>query len=117
MNFFSAQDAARKSTILLVLLFLSAVLSLILLTNLLIMAFLGSFDLDPTYLGAGQPTGLAGFFERFDWGNFLAIGAAVTLVVLAGSLYKISALSGGRQPGGRVSGGTPNQPGHHRSHA
>ena len=95
MNFFSAQDAARKSTILLVLLFLSAVLSLILLTNLLIMAFLGSFDLDPTYLGAGQPTGLAGFFERFDWGNFLAIGTAVTLVVLAGSLYKISALSGG----------------------
>lgn len=95
MDFFSAQDAARSSTTRLVILFLMAVVSLVLLTNLLIMVFLGFFNADPTYLSTENPAGIAGFFEHFDWGHFLAVGAGVTLVIVAGSLYKISALSGG----------------------
>jgi Zn-dependent protease with chaperone function len=95
MDFFSAQDAARNSTVRLIILFFLAVVSLVAVTNLLIMVFLGFFNADHTYLSLDHPTGLSGFFEHFDWGHFLAVGVAVTLVIVAGSLYKMSALSGG----------------------
>jgi len=93
VDFFSAQDAARSQTTRLVVLFLVAVLSLIALTNLLVMGFMTYLLLDTD--GAHQPGALALFFDQFDWGLFFMIGVAVALVVGAGSLYKIVSLRGG----------------------
>ncbi|UCB53889.1 MAG: M48 family metallopeptidase [Thiotrichales bacterium] len=90
MNFFSAQDHARRNTGRLIALFLLAVVSLIVMTNLLVMFVFG-------YLGADQAgtVPVMQLMQHLDWGVFLTIGAAVTLVILLGSLYKIVALSGG----------------------
>ncbi|MCA1765877.1 MAG: hypothetical protein LC633_06485, partial [Desulfobulbaceae bacterium] len=87
MDFFSAQDQARRNTGRLVFLFTMAVISLILMANLLVMAVFGYLQSrDP-----GQPTGL----EAVDWQVFGLVGLGVLLVVGLGSLYKIMALSGG----------------------
>ncbi len=87
MDFFSAQDQARRNTGRLVLLFIMAVISLILMANLLVMAVFGYLQTrDPA-----QPTGL----EAVDWQVFGLVGLGVLLVVGLGSLYKIMALSGG----------------------
>jgi len=86
MDFFTAQDHARRNTGRLVLFFLLAVLSLIVLTNLLVMMVLGYL-----HAGAFHPDSPS----PFDWRIFLYIGCGVILVVTGGTLYKISALSGG----------------------
>lgn len=80
MDFFTAQDQARRNTGRLVFLFALAVLSLVAMTNFLVMALFGYF----------RPGSL-----QFDWQFFCSVGAAVVLVIVAGSLYKIAALSGG----------------------
>ena len=89
MDFFQSQDTARQNTRRLVIFFVLAVISLIIITNLLVMLLFG-------FLGAEQqePT-LALITEQFDWQIFLTIGAGVSLVVLGGSAYKTMALSGG----------------------
>jgi Zn-dependent protease with chaperone function len=81
MDFFTAQDHARRNTGRLVFFFLLAVLSLIVLTNILVMATIGYFR--------------TGSLNPFDWRLFCGIGGAVLLVVAGGTLYKISALSKG----------------------
>lgn len=90
MNFFRSQDDARRNTGRLVALFILAVVSLIVLTNLLIMAVFGYFSLEH-----GGSIGIAQMAELIDWQAFMITGAAVTVVILAGSLYKILALAGG----------------------
>jgi Zn-dependent protease with chaperone function/uncharacterized tellurite resistance protein B-like protein len=80
MDFFAAQDQARRNTGRLVLFFALAVIFLVVLTNLLVMVLFGYF----------RPGSL-----QFDWSFFLSTGAVVVLVIVAGSLYKIAALSGG----------------------
>ena len=91
MNFFQHQDNARKHTRQLVLLFSLAVLSLIIMTNLLIVVVFGYFNPEKfSSLTAAQAAMVA-----IDWHMFLVIGAAVTTVILIGSLYKIISLSGG----------------------
>ena len=88
MNFFESQDTAKRNTGKLISLFALAVLSLIVVTNLLVMA-LFSF-------GATSMTSMAATANfQFDPAQFLIIGAIVTSVVLFGSLYKIHSLSGG----------------------
>ncbi len=86
MNFFELQDQARQSTTKLVLLFTLAVLSLVVLTNLLVMFAFG-------YVDAQQLTPES-FQQQFDWETFLLIGGAVLVTILFGSLYKISSLAG-----------------------
>jgi Zn-dependent protease with chaperone function/uncharacterized tellurite resistance protein B-like protein len=86
MDFFTAQDHARRNTGRLVFFFLLAVLSLIILTNLLVMVTLGYFNSGSLEAGSPLP---------FDWQLFCGIGGAVLLVVAGGTLYKISALSRG----------------------
>jgi Zn-dependent protease with chaperone function len=88
MNFFESQDTAKRNTGRLILLFVLAVLSLIIITNLLVMLLLGFAGSEMTSMAAAETM-------RFDWGTFLLIGAAVTGVVLLGSLYKIASLRGG----------------------
>jgi Zn-dependent protease with chaperone function/uncharacterized tellurite resistance protein B-like protein len=86
MDFFTAQDHARRNTGRLVFLFLLAVVSLIILTNLLVMTTLGYFNSNSLKTGSPLP---------FNWQLFCGTGGIVLLVVISGTLYKISALSRG----------------------
>ncbi len=90
MDFFTAQDKARKSTSLLVFYFLLAVISLILLTNLLITGVI-------TWMGMGAQDGLTieQIKSSFEWQTFALVGGGVILIVLVGSLYKMAQLSSG----------------------
>ena len=89
MDFFQAQDTARRNTFRLVIFFALAVLSLIVITNLLVMVLFG-------FMKTGQgPVNLSVIAAQFDWGHFFLIGAAVSFVILAGSVYKTLALSAG----------------------
>jgi Zn-dependent protease with chaperone function len=88
MNFFESQDRARKSTGLLVGLFVLAVVSLIVMANLLVMLVFGYID--PEQLRDGGT-----LIGQMDWQTFAAVSAGVGVVVLAGSVYRMLALSAG----------------------
>ena len=88
MNFFESQDAAKRNTGRLIFLFVLAVLSLIIVTNLLVMFLIGFAGSEMTSMAAVNTM-------RFDWGTFWLIGTSVTGVVFLGSLYKIASLRGG----------------------
>src|SRR3990170_1063162 len=88
MNFFESQDRAHKNTALLVVLFVLAVIALIIMTNLLLMVVFG-------YINSEQLRDGGTLIRQMDWQTFVAVGAGVGVVVLAGSLYKIMALSAG----------------------
>lgn len=87
MNFFKLQEQARQSTAKLIFMFSLAVLSLVILTNLLAMFAFGYVD--------SQQLTAENFQQQFDWETFLLIGSAVLVTILFGSLYKINRLAGG----------------------
>ena len=89
MNFFEAQDKARRNTSWLLLLFIFAVAGLIFLTNLLLLG-----------VQVYSNTGLFDFsFEAlqnyYSWKTFIGVTIGVGLLIFAGSLYKTLSLSGG----------------------
>ncbi len=89
MNFFEAQDRARRSTLWLVLLFALAVTGLILLTNLLVMfviAYQQTGLVTPGY-APGQPA--------LSWHTFIPVAVGVATLVAGGSLFKMLQLAGG----------------------
>lgn len=86
MDFFQAQDTARRKTGRLVLLFVLAVISLIAITNVLVQVTLGL-----TSAEAGNAPAIADTEPVV----FLFISLAVIAVVGFGSLYKTAALRGG----------------------
>jgi len=88
MNFFESQDRARKHTFQLVLLFVLAVVTLIVMINLLVMVVFG-------YINTEQVQGGETLLQQIDWRTFATVSAAVGGVVLMGSLYKILTLSAG----------------------
>lgn len=88
MNFFESQDRVHKNTTKLVILFALAVITLIVMTNLLIMMVFG-------YLNSQELANNGSAIQQMDWQVFLTVSAGVAFVVIAGSLYKIAALSGG----------------------
>jgi Zn-dependent protease with chaperone function len=88
MNFFESQDQSRRNTFQLVSLFALAVITLIIFTNLLVMVVFG-------FVNSEQIPDAPAFLQQFDWRTFAAVSAAVGLVVLVGSLYKIMVLSAG----------------------
>lgn len=88
MNFFEAQERSRRSTTLMIVLFAMAVIALIVMANVLVMITLGFVD------GAQMQNGQT-LLGQMDWQRFAVVGAGVGVVVLAGSLYKIAALSAG----------------------
>ncbi len=88
MNFFESQETAKRNTGRLYLLFALAVLSLIVITNLLFLIVFGFASTEMTSMAA-----VDGF--QIDWEMSFAISIAVAGVVLFGSLYKIQSLSGG----------------------
>jgi Zn-dependent protease with chaperone function len=87
MDFYSSQDAALKRTRWLVVLFVLAVLSIIFLTNLLVMSV-------AWYSNSYQM--MQGFsWQVIDWELFFQIGVAVTIFIALGSFYRIYSLSSG----------------------
>lgn len=88
MNFFESQDRVRKHTFQLVLLFGLAVITLIIMTNLLVMVAFG-------YINNEQLQNGGTLLQQIDWRTFATVSAGVGIVVLAGSLYKIMTLSAG----------------------
>ena len=89
MNFFEAQDKARRNTFWLVLLFSLAVAGLILLTNLFL---LGIYRYLQTSEFVASPEAL---YQQYSWQTFAAVAAGVLLLVFGGSLYKTLSLAGG----------------------
>jgi Zn-dependent protease with chaperone function len=89
LNFFEAQDKARRNTLWLVLLFVLAVAGLILLTNLFLLSIL-------VYVKTRQiivsPEML---YYYFSWKEFTVVSTGICLLVFSGSLYKARSLSGG----------------------
>ena len=98
MNFFESQDRVRKNTFQLVFLFTLAVVTLIIMTNLLVMVVFGYIDREQMQEGGT-------FLQQMDWRTFAAVSAGVGVVVLAGSLYKIMALSAGGKTVAEALGG------------
>jgi len=88
MNFFESQDRVRSNTFQLVLLFTLAVVTIIIMVNLLIMLVFG-------YINSEQVQDGETLLQQMDWQTFAAVSAGVGIVVLVGSLYKIIALSAG----------------------
>ncbi|MGY8814462.1 MAG: M48 family metallopeptidase [Gammaproteobacteria bacterium] len=83
MNYFEAQDSARKITSRLVFFFILAVLSLIVITNVMVMFVFGYFSPEQKI--------------SFDWETFWMVGVAITVVITFGSMYKTMILSAGGQ--------------------
>ncbi len=88
MNFFESQDRARKNTFQLVFLFALAVITLIIMTNLLVMVVFG-------FINSQQMQSGRALAQTMDWQMFVLVSAGVGAVVLGGSFYKIMALSSG----------------------
>lgn len=98
MNFFESQDRVRKNTFQLVLLFGLAVITLIIMTNLLVMVVFG-------YINSEQMQDGGALLQQMDWQTFAAVSAGVGVVVLVGSLYKIMVLSAGGKTVAEALGG------------
>lgn len=98
MNFFEAQDRARRRTGWLLLLFTLAVVSLIALVNLLVMAVIG-------YSRNAHQFAADGFWSNPDWGLFATVAVGTLIVIGLGSAYKTVALSGGGRVVAEMLGG------------
>ena len=98
MNFFESQDRVRKNTFQLVLLFTLAVVTIIIMVNLLVMLTFG-------YINSEQVQGGEALLQQMDWQTFAAVSAGVGVVVVVGSLYKIIALSAGGKAVAEALGG------------
>jgi len=97
MNFFAAQDKARRNTTRLVVFFLMAIASLIILSNIVILLALGFVN--PEYLAADD------FFAQFDWTQFAMVSVGIASVILIGTVYKLVQLSGGGRSVAEMMGG------------
>lgn len=89
MNFFEAQDRARRSTLWLVLLFSIAVIGLMLLTNLLVMFVLAYQQSGLITIGNGPGR------TPLQWHTFIPVALGVSVLIAGGSLYKMLQLAGG----------------------
>jgi Zn-dependent protease with chaperone function len=100
MNFFESQAKARSQTKKLLGLFALALLSLVVISNLLFMALFGYLQYD------GQPITLAYLGSQFDWAMFASIGAVVIVFVSVASIYKTITLASGGKVVAQSLGGT-----------
>jgi Zn-dependent protease with chaperone function len=99
MNFFEAQAVARRHTVSLVILFGLAVISLIVITNLLVMAVLA-------YQSTGQlPNNWESLSAVYDPVRGFGIAFIILLIVGAGSFYKMSSLNSGGKAVAEMLGG------------
>ena len=77
MNFFESQDRVRRNTAKLVFLFVLAVVTLIIMTNLLVMMTLG-------YSNSEQLRDGETLLQQMDWRTFVMVSIGVGVVVLVG---------------------------------
>ena len=89
MDFFQAQDSAHRNTTRLVIFFTLAVLSLIVITNLLVMVLFGFVETSE------EGATLNSLATQFDWQVLFVVSAGVLIVIVGGSAYKTMTLSGG----------------------
>ncbi len=89
MNFFEAQDSARRSTTLLILLFVLAIAFLLALSNFLVFEFLYFVEYETLTLSLSQLNLV------FDPDLSTIICAAILLFIILGSVYKLLQLSAG----------------------
>jgi len=89
MNFFEAQDSARRSTTLLILLFMLAITFLLALSNFLIFEFLYFVEYQTLTLSLSQ------LDLVFDADLCIVLSAAILLFIILGSVYKLLQLSAG----------------------
>ena len=99
MNFFEAQDRARKNTFWFILLFVLAVGGLIFLTNLLV---LGVINFASSEQFTFFPDNLQ---DVYSWQEFAMVSLGVCLLIFSGSLYKTMSLSGGGSTVAEMLGG------------
>ena len=99
MNFFEAQERARKNTVWFILLFVLAVVGLILLTNLLLLGILNFARSNELVFAPDALQGL------YSWQEFALVSAGVCLLIFGGSLYKTMSLSGGGSTVAEMLGG------------
>ncbi|MCP5345484.1 MAG: M48 family metalloprotease [Gammaproteobacteria bacterium] len=92
MNFFESQDIAKRKTGRLIFLFALAVISLIAITNILVIAIFGLIPLDSVSVNSVSVRNPA---AGYDWRMFVLVSFAVLAVIVLGSLYKLAALAGG----------------------
>ena len=89
MNFFEAQDRARKNTAWFILLFVLAVAGLVFLTNLFLLGIL-------TYVKSSQIIfSYEALQNYYSWQEFTGVTIGVCLLIFGGSMYKTMSLSGG----------------------
>jgi len=89
MNFFEAQDKARRNTAWMILLFIFAVAGLVFLTNLLLLAVLAYVKTGYFVFSVSE---LQSFFDPVV---FVGVTVGVCLLIFGGSLYKTMSLSRG----------------------
>ncbi|MCB1693289.1 MAG: M48 family metallopeptidase [Pseudomonadales bacterium] len=87
MNFFESQDQARRKTKYLVMFFGAAVLSIVVLTNLLVLAIANYNNSYTVSTGA----------FRYSWETFALVSLGVLVFIGLGSLYRIVSLGKGGQ--------------------
>ncbi len=103
MDFFSAQERARKKTTLMITLFAIAVVLLVVLTNLFLMA---AMALAGGASGPGHPSGVESLMQQFSWPQFFTVGSAVAVVILLGSLFRSWTMGRGGKAVAEMMGGT-----------
>ena len=96
MNFFEAQERARRRTVWLVLLFALAMAGLIVITNLLLLGILA-------YSQSGEF--VTALHQQFDWDIFIGVAIVVSILIFLGSLYKTMSLSEGGRSVAEMLGG------------
>ncbi len=89
MNFFEAQDSARRSTTLLIVLFILAIVFLLVLSNFLIFEFLYFVEYQALTLSLSQ------LELVFDPDLSIVFCSAILLFIILGSVYKLVQLSHG----------------------
>jgi len=99
MNFFEAQDKARRNTLWMILLFFLAVAGLVFLTNLLLLVVLA-------YLKTGYFVfSISELKTYFDPSVFIGVTVGVCLLIFGGSFYKTMSLSRGGSAVAEMLGG------------
>ena len=89
MNFFESQAQAKVQTTRLLILFGAAVITLIVITNIFVMAAFGFIELED------QGLTLEFIKNQFDWNTFGFVAILVSMSILIGSAFKIHSLSSG----------------------
>jgi Zn-dependent protease with chaperone function len=99
LNFFEAQDKARRNTAWLIILFVLAIAGLIILTNLLLLGVM-------VYIKTGQFLfSFEALQNYYSWREFAGVTLVVCLLILGGSFYKSVSLSGGGSSVAEMLGG------------